>query len=172
MDHCKKRPEACCRKVSGSDHPILLGLFYPSATVSLFSPSPAAQSFFPFSPRMLFTHMTAFSPLMCLFFSLCFVGRTARCSFIAQWLLHFNSEFCRGKFRSLLTLLLLRVSLTTGSAPLFQHPWQPLCPRCRGDPNPAVSPRFTPAARLQVLGREWGLFQVFQQYCSSFWWPS
>lgn len=26
----QKTPEVCCRKVSGSDHPILLGLFYPA----------------------------------------------------------------------------------------------------------------------------------------------
>lgn len=75
---------------------------------------------------MLFTHIMAFSPLMCLSFSLCFVGRSIHCFFIAKCLLRSDGEFCSGKFRLLLTLLLLRVSstveictiLTVGGSPL------------------------------------------------------
>lgn len=93
--------------------------FYLSAIVSLFSSSPAAQNFFPFSTCMLFTHIMAFSPLMCLYFSLCFVRHIIHCFFIAKCLLHFDSGFCSGKFRLLLTLLLLWVSLTMEICTIF-----------------------------------------------------
>lgn len=107
--------------------------FYPSALVSLFSSSPAARNFFLFSTCMLFTHIMAFSPLMCLSFSLCFVGCTIHRFFIAKCLLHFDSEFCSGKFRLLLTLLLLQVSLTMEICTIFtESVAAPCAPQCRG----------------------------------------
>lgn len=75
----------------------------------------------------------AFSPLMCLSFSLCFVGCTIHCFFIAKCLLHFDSEFCSGKFRLLLTLLLLQVSLTMEICTIFtESVAAPCAPQCRG----------------------------------------
>lgn len=56
--------------------------FYPSALVVLFPSSPAAQNL-SCSPCTLCAHIMAFFPLMCLSCSLCFVGCTICCSFIA-----------------------------------------------------------------------------------------
>lgn len=45
------------------------------------------------------------------------------------------------------------------------------CRKVSGSDHPILLGLFYPA-RFQVAGREWGLFQVFQQYHSPLWWPS
>lgn len=88
--------------------------FYPSALGVLFSSSPAAQNLSACSPCMLCAHIMAFFPLMCLSCSLCFVGCTIRCFFIAKWLQYLGSQFCSGNLRLVQTLCHCRVLMNYG----------------------------------------------------------
>lgn len=154
----------CCRKISGTDHPILSGLFTLQYQLAYFHPPLLSRIPFHFLHACCFyVYITAFSPLTCLSFSLCCVGHTIRCFFIAKCLPRFDSDFCSGRFRLLLTLLLLRVSLTMEICTSFSR-WQPpalLSARerrgrgCRGEPaHRGIATVRSPAARTCRAGEQ------------------